>query len=493
MMNRRDFLRRTRHAAIATGVTLVSQRLAVGALSTSVFEVQPGPHLFLDDYLIESMDGLKRSIIMPERLAQPVLDSKTFGTTQPYMTVLRDNEQNRYRIWYNNESDVWHADSDDGIHWRNPRSVAKAKLCYGASLVDDGPKSTAPERRFKLSNYQTQKSSKQKRHQDGGMWVGFSADGLNWTSYRSNPVLPVWPKGQGKLVATTVQDIIDAYFDPISNQYLAAFKTPAVKEDGLAVAPRAGENIRRLVSISTSADFVNWSEPRRIFVPDDKTEGLLEFYGMGGMHTRGTLRIGFVRALRDDLPCDDGGPPDGIGYTTLATSRDGRIWNRMREPFLDRNPAPGSWDHAMTWIGYALPVGDEVYFYYGGYARGHKVEPSAERQIGLAKMKRDRYVAITPTASEGRLMTKPFLWPDRPLTINLKAPQGHVRVRLLDLDGKPLLTITDKLTANVSGDALAATVPWSRSGTPLTDKPVRLEFKLKDAELFGFDFPKALP
>jgi len=60
-------------------------------------------------------------------------------------------------------------------------------------------------------------------------------------------------------------------------------------------------------------------------------------------------------------------------YSVLATSRDGIHWQRRREPFLDRDPARGSWDHAMTWIGAAVPVGDEVFFYYGGYARGHKV------------------------------------------------------------------------------------------------------------------------
>jgi hypothetical protein len=98
-----------------------------------------------------------------------------------------------------------------------------------------------------------------------------------------------------------------------------------------------------------------------------------------------------VRVLRDDLPCDPGGPRDGIGYSVLATSRDGVAWQRRREPFLDRDPGRGTWDHAMSWIGAAVPVGDEVFFYYGGYARGHKVEPATERQIGLARMKRDRY------------------------------------------------------------------------------------------------------
>jgi hypothetical protein len=488
MMNRREFLQRTRQAAVASGATLISQKLAVAAVSPRVLEIEPGPQLFLDDYLIDSMDGLTRRIVTPERLLQPVLVSTKFGTTQPYMTVLRDADENRYRIWYNNGREIWHAESDDGIGWRNPRSVLKTRLCYGASLVDDGPRGVTGDRRFKIANYQTQRDSSKKRHQDGGMWIGFSPDGLNWVSYAKNPVLSVWPQGQGKHVATTVQDIIDVYFDPLAEHYFAALKTPAVPADGLAAGPRAGDSIRRLVSTSTSDDFVHWTEPQRIFIPDDKTEALLEFYGMGGMHIRGSLRIGFVRALRDDLPCDEGGPPDGIGYSTLATSRDGRAWNRMREPFLDRNPEPGSWDHAMTWIGYALPVGDDVYLYYGGYARGHKVEMTTERQIGLAKMKRDRYVAIAPKAGDGRLVTRAFKLPGGRMTVNADASRGNVQIRLVDGEGKPSTVLGDRAAQTIRGDVLAEDVRWPRGAESLIGRPVRLEFRLMDAALFGFDF-----
>ena len=64
-------------------------------------DIGPGPQLFLDDYLIDKTDGLKRQVRPPERLAQPVLDNKTFGTTQPYLTVLYDQDAKRFRIWYN--------------------------------------------------------------------------------------------------------------------------------------------------------------------------------------------------------------------------------------------------------------------------------------------------------------------------------------------------------------------------------------------------------
>jgi hypothetical protein len=160
----------------------------------------------------------------------------------------------------------------------------------------------------------------------------------------------------------------------------------------------------------------------------------------------------------------------------------------MREPFLDRNPEPGSWDHAMTWIGYALPVGNEVYLYYGGYARGHKVEMQTERQIGLARMKRDRYVAIAPKSREGRLVTRAFRWPVERLTVNADATLGEVSVRVLDAEGKPLNAMDDGAAQAIRGDVLAGEVRWPQGVESLTGKAVRLEFQVKDAALFAIDF-----
>src|SRR4051812_46747371 len=108
MTNRREFLQRTERTLLTTGVALASRQFMFAAEQTGALEIGLGPQLFLDGYLIESMDGLKRIIQRPERLPKPVLDSKSFGTTQPYMTVLRDEETNRYRIWYNNKAAVWH-------------------------------------------------------------------------------------------------------------------------------------------------------------------------------------------------------------------------------------------------------------------------------------------------------------------------------------------------------------------------------------------------
>ncbi|MFO0954198.1 MAG: hypothetical protein U0835_24185 [Isosphaeraceae bacterium] len=480
-MTRRDLLRKA-----AAGAVLGLARGSVAAAEP--LDLGSGPQLFLDDHVVDRIDGLTRRPETPERVERPVLDSKTFGCTQPYMTVTRDASSGRFRIWYNRGPAVWHAESDDGVRWRNPRVAWDLPRGYGASLVDDGERAKDPARRFKFGNWQATRSREDKPGDDGGMYVGFSPDGFRWSAHDHNPVLPTWPEGYDRPTTYGVGDIVDVYYDPLLRLYGAAVKVHAVPGEGYAPGPRAGKGIRRLVGHSASPDFVRWERPRRILAPDARDEGLLEFYGMGAIHLRGSLRIGLARVLRDDLPCDPGGPRDGIGYSVLVTSRDGRNWERRREPFLDRNPAVRSWDHAMTWVGAAVPVDDEVFLYYGGYARGHKVEAATERQIGLARMKRDRYLGLAAAGDEGRLLTRPFVVPAGRLTVNARAAGGSVHVRLLDPDGNPLDGVPTRAAKPVEGDVLSGEVFPAGALAPVCGKTARLEFRVRKAALFGFGF-----
>src|SRR5262245_49393858 len=141
-------------------------------------DLAAGPQLFLDDFLLDRMEGLKRQVQPPQRLARPVLDSKTFGTTQPYLTVLYDRDGKRFRIWYNHCPAVWHAESPDGFTWANPRVAWDLPRNYGASLLDDGHRAADPQKRFKLASWQATRSREDKPGDDGGMYVGFSPDGF---------------------------------------------------------------------------------------------------------------------------------------------------------------------------------------------------------------------------------------------------------------------------------------------------------------------------
>jgi hypothetical protein len=144
---------------------------------------------------------------------------------------------------------------------------------------------------------------------------------------------------------------------------------------------------------------------------------------------------------------------------------------------------PGDWDHAMAWGDEQIIVGDETFVYYGGYERGHKVARFTERQIGLARMPRDRYVAMEASISKGRLITKPVKINAESITINANVV-GACRVRILDINGDPLEAYSWK---EISGDKIEHSVSWGNNLTGISGKQVVLEFELTDTQLFGFD------
>jgi hypothetical protein len=69
------------------------------------------------------------------------------------------------------------------------------------------------------------------------------------------------------------------------------------------------------------------------------------------------------------------------------------------------------------------------------------------------------------------------------MTVNAKI-SGILRVRLVDLMGKP---IKDFDWVEVRGDSVAHRVAWKNSLKTLGKDPVRIEFELRDAQLFAVD------
>lgn len=424
----------------------------------------PGPHLLLDDFLIEKSEGVTRAIQSATRdLPGPVVTSREDGNFQPYVTVVRDPESRRFRMWYNvpettTQAHIGYLESEDGIRWLRPHRVLPDadQIQFGSSVIDEGPGFPEAAKRFKLATWH-----------DGGMKIAVSADGLTWKPLASGVLLP------------HNHDINSLHWDPIRKQYLALVSS-------YTTGP-TWKGQRRHTLESTSPDLIHWEKPWPVITPDDtKDAGETQFYCMSGVLARGGLLIGMLKVLRDDLPADPGGQAAGIGYTVLAWSRDGKSWIRDREPFLDRHPQPGAWDHAMSWADCQLPVGDQVFIYYGGYARGHKIERLTERQIGLVRIRRDRYVA-RQAEGEGTLRTPPVTLSGRSMALNADARGGEIRVQVLDPAGKPLPGFTFADCRPVAEDSLAAPVRWKSSLDRLKDRPVRLEFSLRKAKLFAFE------
>jgi hypothetical protein len=466
--DRREFLKL---GAAAAATTLIPS-IAFAA------EAQPrrlsaGEHLFIDDYWIAQQSNVRRAIQTPARLPEPIVRSESDKCFQPYMTILRDPQSQRFRLWYNttvssSQSHIGYMESPDGVEFVRPyRELADPpglKVGMGASVIDDGPGFADPSRRFKLA------------FEENGLFTCFSPDGLTWT-----------PSSPTKVLGD-IGDIVSLSWDPFRKRYLLICKKQSEESDGYkGSTPNAKEGTRRCVGQSFSDDCIHWTPAQHIIKPDDRDEGITEFYSVGKVIARDGLLIGMLKVLRDDLAHEEGEEKRGIGYTVLAWTRDGRTWQRDREPFLPRNPTPGTWDRAMTWGDCFTPVGDEVFCYYGGYARGHKVERFKERQIGLARMKRDRFVARVAEGGEGgTLRTPPVTLDGSKLTLNADVA-GEIRVALLDADGKPLAGLASSDCTPVKGDSLSHEVQWKQPLSDLRTKPVQIEFVLKDAKLYGFE------
>lgn len=479
-------------ALVAGEVTLMNTLQAADPPASASVNIGSDPQLFLDDFAVARMEGLRRAVHVPARLPEPIIGGKerplNFIRGGCFSGAIFDDEKNLFRMWFDVGNHVWTSESKDGLCWEKPTPLwpfsREKKWGYGASVIDDRANEKDPVRRFKMAHWL--RPLDEKDVLQTGTCVAWSPDGVQWTPYEGNPVMPMFPDGPGKSGPLAVGDHTDLFFDPIRRHYGICVRMSNQPEDRFQVG--------RLTGLIVSKDFLHWEKPRRIFVPDEKDDRSLEFYGMGGVHIRGSLLIGFVRILRDDLKADD--PPDppkafGIGYTVLASSRDGFTWQRLREPFLDRSSAKGAFDHAHAWAFGAVPVSKEAFIYYAGYDCGHKC---GKRQIGLARMRRDGYVSLDAGPEGGWLQTPPLLFQGNRLTLNTETAEGgSIRAEIQDADGKPLPRFSSDDCPPLAGSDTDRTVHWNGGSdvSSLAGKPVRLKIAMRSAKLFAFQFMKA--
>jgi len=444
-----------------------------------------GPQLLIDDYLIEQAINIKRKVNQPKRdksIPNPIITGKEDGCYQPYFTVLQDPETKIFRLWYNypwddkrpSRSHIGYMESKDGIHWIRPPRILDdpAPIEYGSEVIDEGPNYSNLQQRYKYGWYH-----------DDGLWVAASCDGFHF-----HPLVP-------HVVLKHNHDINNISWDPLRKCYVATFST--------YTTDKQWTGRRRVTLQSFSKDLLHWEKPWFVLRPDKSLDkGETQFYAMSAFLVRGPLKIGMVKILRDDLKADK--PPlispeaYGIGYTTLAWTRDGKTWMRDREIFFDRNPQPQTWDRSHAWIDEQLIVQDELYLYYAGYRQGHKMNRFEERQIGLVKMPLDRYVSWTAEGSiPGKILTIPLQFEKAPikLIVNTDAHLGSLKAQIRDAGNNALipgLQFNDCKVIKENG--LRVEMQWgSRENTQnnlrqLAKRIIKLEFEMVNARLFAFEF-----
>jgi hypothetical protein len=470
--------------------------------------------LFLDDFGIESMDGLTRVLNQPTRYpGNPVLKGENpweMASTSVYGTMLYEPETKLFRLWYlctpgpREDGRKWlevggyrrgtgvtllaYATSKDAIHWEKP---ALNQLSFEGSrannLLDigiDNPEGVGilrddhdpdPARRYKaflwdrrltpsddptavderLAQIPVDPPWLTDAQRAGGMWVAFSPDGITWET--DGPVLT-----QGSDTTHTI------LYDPKLGQYVAFGRL----------------GFGRTVARTTSVDALAWSEPRMVLACDGKDGPGGQVYAMPTTLYEG-LYMGMFWMYREGT--------DAKIDTQLAVSRDGIRWKRVadRATFLETGPE-GAWDDGMARCGREINVvGDTLYLHYSMVNGPHRSAPFPNPvrkfpgAIGLVTLRRDGFVSLNAGGTEGSLLTKPFVLPEGDLHVNADLPGGELRVTVCDETGEPLAAYRG--SEAVTGDMVDATVAWK--GTELralAGRTVRLRFSFSSGRLFSY-------
>lgn len=439
-----------------------------------------GPYFVCDRRVVEDYWGIERFVVPLSRHARNPLMVRAhpWEGTGPHMggSVLRDPDTGRFRMWYsvfNRHAyenklpfsyNVCYAESDDGLTWRRPMlgvfdfqgSTSNNCIRLGTDKTQNidvclNPTPGVHPGRFLAIH-----------NQRGGVFVSTSDDGVTFRRLIEQPAISYHSDTHNNFV-----------FDETRGRWL------------LFCRPRAyaGDHKRR-VSVQSSPDLRHWTHERTILVPTE-TEAL-EYYGMS-VFRRGDLFFGVVQIYDRTT---------GLLHAELAWSGDGENWDLLpKHPPLFAVGQKGTWDAGMVLLAEnPVAVGDELWFYFGGFPLPHDTKEENVGAIGLATAERDRLIGMQSRGKEaGTMLTRPFVPGKNRLTVNVRV-QGRLTAELRTDNNKPVSGFTLGDCEGVTESGFVREVRWKGGGvgdSPETE--VRILFRLEDAELFTFTLEPARP
>jgi hypothetical protein len=480
--------------------------------------------LLVDEFLVDKLSGEARL-----QLHQPVpleivlkTDAPWEGNACGYPSVFQDGKL--YRMYYHaghyrhggkpaetRPVHPWflcYVESNDGIHWRRPelrlfefngsKNNNIVLTPESVAAIHGDPAHTAV---FKDANPDCPADARYKCLIVGkphGLYVLKSADGIHFSIASDKPVIT-----QGAFDSENL-----AFWDPVRKEYRAYWRTfTAGVADGKTWKPDGVRAIRT----ATSKNSLNWAAQADVRYVDSPNQHLYTnqiqpyyraphiFMGFPMRYTdRGwSESMMSLPGLDERLARSKASPRYGTAVTDglFMTSRDGVLFHRWNEAFLRPGPRQqGSWvygDNLIFWgmVETAAALGDapNVLSIYApeNYWQGAAVN---FRRLTL---RIDGFVSLWASARGGELVTKPLLFDGGNLTLNASTSgAGSIQVEVQDTAGQPVPGYALADCPEAFGDELARVVRWRKGGDvrPLSGKPVRLRFVLKDADLYAFQF-----
>ncbi len=457
--------------------------------------------LFLDNFIIERVDGLERV------MHQPVKRGAVIKPDQPWEISLQtrclpawDEERKRFKVWLITSTNIpgfagtSYAESKDGVHWTKP--VLRQTKINGSpenNFLAVVPGDTWPKNGIENVVLDPDDPDPNRRYKGfygvNGRRPMVSPDGIHWTLLETS-VLPS-------------SDESNMSYDRANKTFIATLKR--------------GGPFGRSHRIWTSRDFTEWSDTGVLFHADKQDQQLAkkniaarlsnpklqqpvknvpadynaDIYNFGIFRYEG-LYIGMPAVYHATGKLKRN--TDGFHLIQLACSRDLKKWTRLgdRQPFIGPSPVgPGVFDRTQL-LPPSAPVerGNELWFYYTGIKYRAKPKNADEKAgaVCLAVLRRDGFVSMTAGKKAGQLITKPFIATGKRLLLNVDVNEGgEATIEVLDEKEQVVHGFERSGSVPLRGRSIEQTVRWTtRSNwSQLAGSKVRLRIRLRNADLYA--------
>ena len=489
----------------------------------AVIPIDVGRQLFVDSFLIEHSD-LRRVFHPADKFeGNPVLKPETPSETERVSAtacpfddgVAYDPETGRFLLWYLAcyPGSTALAVSDDGTNWVRP----DFGILPGTNLIIPhelprrhrdsfcpfrDPWAEDPAERFKaylFNRDETFDASGKRIKLVRENWLMTSPDGIHWNRLGQVPI-------HG-------DDGTNLHYNPFRNKWVLNMKTGYRKRrvrsyiecdrfrDFLELRPEnpdAGDNLLPDVVPPMKTwprERVMWvgadelDEPEPDWVVQEPTQlYMLEVVPYESLML-GVFAIHY--GPRNDI-CAKGKYPK-LTQLKVGYSRDGFHWSRTdRIPFIGATLRDGDWDRAyLRPAAGCLIIGERLHFYYCGFSGVHpdgRRNKYAGGSTHVATMRRDGFVSMDADANGGELLTRTVCFRGEHLFVNLDAPEGELRVEVIDDSGKAFPGFSLAECVPVVGDHTRVAVRWSdrRTLAVFRNRPVRFRFVLKRGSIYAF-------
>lgn len=472
-------------------ISVSAQNGDLGQLRAKVIDIGTDRQLFVDHYIIDSLNGVELRLHTP-RDEGPVMyfDKPWEGQFSGYCTMIK--EEDLFRAFYrgipesgndgNNKEVTCYAESDDGIVWRKPSLglyemegdkhnnvilANAAPVTHNFCPFADTRPGVPAEERFKALGGTA----------ESGLIAFRSADGINWTRMQAEPVI-----SDGMFDSQNV-----AFWSETEQKYVAYFR----------IWSKKGYSGYRSVGRATSDDFIHWSETTPMTFGDTPMQHLYTnqthpYFRAPQIYVAIAARFMPGRQVVDEKSAEKLGVNPkyykDCSDAIFMTSRGGNSYDRtFMESFIRPGIGLENWVSRTNYP--ALNVLQTSPTEMSVYVNQDYAQPTAH--LRRYSLRLDGFTSARASYDGGELITKPFIFSGEKLFLNFStSAAGSIRIEILDPAYNPMEGFGLKNSPEIIGNEIEREVYWSDpiALKQLAGRPVRLRFVMQDADLYAFWF-----